>query len=261
MRLIVSVVSHRHHDVIINLKTLKHLAKLEDVLVVCRDNLPVSKLRDYCKVNNIIYLPNEKPIGFGENNNLNFRFYQQNLEPKSSDYFLILNPDVVVTNEAMKKLKESFIKTDKLVMYAANLYLDAEYIAQDDNIRRYPKFFDFVKTFLFDDRKTMIDRNMPLPQTNKFWCSAAFLALNVETYLKLRGFNERYYLYCEDIDLCYRASVLNIRVKYLENVKALHFRQRNSKRLFTKYFFWHVQSVFIFQICKIFPSLFKSSVK
>ena len=71
MRIIVSVVSHKHHNVIINLMTLKNLAAMDDVEVLCRDNLPVSKLKVYCELHDISYLPNESPLGFSENNNLN----------------------------------------------------------------------------------------------------------------------------------------------------------------------------------------------
>lgn len=261
MRIIVSVVSHRHHDVIINLMTLKMLASQDEVIVLCRDNKPISKLRNYCESHGIIYLPNINESGFSKNNNLNFIYYQKNLNPKPSDYFLILNPDVMVSENAILLLKDEIHKNLGPFIYTANLFLDAEYMAQDDNIRLYPRFFDFVRTFLFDNRKTMIDRRSGLPSKVEYWCSGAFMLVNQAVYKKLRGLNEKYYLYCEDIDFCYRAKQQNIELKYLEQVKAVHFRQRESKRFFTKYFFWHVQSVFIFQICKLFPSLNMSSIE
>lgn len=233
---------------------------MEDVVVLCRDNQPVSKLRDYCKIHDIIYLPNSKTLGFSENNNLNFRYYQNNLSPLKGDYFLVLNPDIVMTNSTIERLKERLENDNGMAIYSANLFLDAEYIAQDDNIRRYPKFSDFVKTFLFANRKTMIDRNKSLPKDNNYWCSGSFMVVSPKLYKLLNGFNERYYLYCEDIDFCYRAKQKNIKIKYLDDVKAIHFRQRDSKRFFTKYFFWHVQSVFVYQLCKLFPVFFKSSV-
>ena len=71
MRIFISIVSHRHHDVIINLGTIKVLSKYDEVIVVCRDNDPVGKLKKYCDKYDAHYIANGNEQGFSANNNAN----------------------------------------------------------------------------------------------------------------------------------------------------------------------------------------------
>ena len=122
-------------------------------------------------------------------------------------------------------------------------------------------FFDFIKTYLFQDRSKFIDRSQPLPENVDLWASGACLLIKCSVFEKLEGLDERFYLYCEDIDFCKRALAQNIKVHYVEEAKLIHYRRRYSKGFFTKYFFWHVASVFKYALCptKLMPK--KSSLK
>lgn len=242
MRIIVSTVSHDHTEMIEHLGGLKTLAEVDEVVVLCRDNLSDNCLRNYCLENNIIYLRNESPQGFAANNNLNFRYYLENLCPNENDYFLLLNPDVELLPETIPELKVALSRLGDNLL-AGNLFLERTLQVVDDNIRHYPKFSQFIKTYLFSDRTTMIDRKSALPADNSYWASCAFLALQVKHYIKLKGLDERFYMYCEDIDFSRRAHTLGLGIIVAEQVKALHWRQRASKKLFSRFFIWHVLSV------------------
>ncbi|SHO57571.1 glycosyltransferase family 2 protein [Vibrio quintilis] len=246
MRIIVSTISHHHTEMIIHLASLKKLAKADDIVVLCRDNAKSRELREYCLENNIIYLSNNQPQGFARNNNLNFRYYLQNLTPQKDDYFLLFNPDIELTPNTIPELRMSLMTSEKELI-AGNLFLERSWMVPDDNIRLYPQFRQFVRTYLFGDRSTMINRKtQSLPTQGTYWASGAFLALRASLYQELGGLDERFFMYCEDIDFSRRASSMGISIKLAENVKALHWRQRASKKLFSKFFFWHVMSVLKF---------------
>jgi len=242
MRIIISVVSHKHHDVIINLATLKNLVNISQVIIVCRDNSPTRKLKNYCQLNNIIYVPNENLYGYGKNQNLNFNYYLDNLSPKEKDYFLVLNPDIVLSVDSIQKLKSILKDGPEKSIMTANLFLDSEHMVHDDNIRTYPKFIDFIKTFLFKSRTTMINRNGKLPNKNEMWCSGAFILVEKSVFIELGGFNEVFHMYCEDIEFCFRARKQKIYLNYLDKIKGVHFRQRESQKIFSRSFFWHIKS-------------------
>lgn len=242
MRIIVSTVSHDHQAMIFELNALAQFAHHDDIIVICRDNKPDCQLEDYCEKNNIIYIANDKQYGFAKNNNLNFLFYKKNLSPKCDDFFLLLNPDVQITTDTIDNLKKYLMEKSKAII-AGNLFLDESLSVTDDNIRRYPKLYQFAKTYLLGDRSTMISRNAGLPEDGRFWASGAFLVINASLYEQLNGLDESYYMYCEDIDFCCRAAKANIPVVLAEEVKAIHWRQRASKKILSQFFVWHVMSV------------------
>ncbi|EGR3506856.1 glycosyl transferase family 2, partial [Vibrio parahaemolyticus] len=80
-----------------------------------------------------------------------------------------------------------------------------------------------------------------------------FIAIKAIHYKKLNGFDENYFMYCEDIDLCYRSKQEGESVLYLPNISAIHFAAHNNRKLLSKHFYWHLKSVFRFLITsKIF---------
>lgn len=247
MHIFISIVSHRHHDVIINLGTIKTLSDYAQITVVCRDNKPIGKLKKYCKKYNAHYIANANEQGFSANNNANYMYCKFELGMEEDDYFILLNPDVFISNSHILKLIARLEKGNVNVGIP-NLFLDREEMVQDDNIRLYPTFTSFVKTYLFNDRSTMINRKKGLSLSKKYWGSCAFMVVKADVYNQLNGLDERYYMYCEDIDFSFRANKAGFRLQYLEAVKAIHFRRCSSKLFLSKYFFWHVQSVFKYSL-------------
>jgi len=252
MKIFISIVSHLHHDIIINLGTIKNLIKYADVQVICRDNKPISKLQSYCEKYGAVYLPNSHQQGFAANNNNNFLYCQEKLGMQKEDLFLLLNPDVYLSNEAIIQLI-AMKKEQPPKLATCNLYLDREYMAQDDNIRIYPKFINFIKTYLLNDRATMVNRESGLEISKKHWASCSFMLVQADLYIQLKGLDESHYMYCEDIDFFHRASLTGQSFSYLESIKAVHYRRRDSKRFLSKYFFWHVSSVFKYSFSKKKP--------
>ena len=51
-------------------------------------------LKNSAESDDITYVANENPKGYGENNNLNFEMVSSDI--KQEDFFLVINPDVAV---------------------------------------------------------------------------------------------------------------------------------------------------------------------
>jgi len=168
---------------------------------------------------------------------------------QDKDVFILLNPDIYICEAELEKLIGKVLES-KPKLATCNLYLDREYMVQDDNIRTFPNFLNFVKTYLFNDRSTMINRESGLDVTNRHWASGSFLIVEAGLYGQLNGLDESFYMYCEDIDFFQRAGMLGHKFSYLDSIKAVHYRRRNSKRFLSKYFFWHVGSVFRYSFLK-----------
>ena len=99
----IAIVSHGHHDYIEKNKELVKIAELNNVQVVIKDNIKESKLEEYAKNHNFMYVTTDETLGFGKNNNFIFNYSKQKLNARNEDWFIIFNPDVVITLEEFKE--------------------------------------------------------------------------------------------------------------------------------------------------------------
>jgi GT2 family glycosyltransferase len=68
------------------------------------------------------------------------------------------------------------------------------------------------------------------------------LLLRSDAYRMVGGFDERYHLYCEDVDLCLRLRVAGWSLRQVESATVIHAAQRASHRSLP-YLGWHVSSL------------------
>lgn len=73
------------------------------------------------------------------------------------------------------------------------------------------------------------------------WVNAACLVLGRDSWMRLRGFDEGFYMYCEDVDLCLRLRVLGGELRRGE-LPVVHAGQRASRRSL-RHGTWHVASL------------------
>ena len=244
MKFYFSIVSHHDQDIICRLNTLSRIAKHIDVVVICRDNTGSDELKEYCCKHRIHYIRNDRVFGFARNNNLNF-LYAQSQGMSAEDFFIVLNPDIHMDKSVITQSLIEFRKT-RSDLLAPNLYLNKSLSTYDHNLRTYPKLSNFIKNYLLDDRSTVIDKSLPIEPSTAFWASGAFLVIRARLYAKLEGFDEGFYLYCEDVDFCSRARQFGHNVEFLVDMVAIHYHRRASKKFLSREFFHHVRSVFVY---------------
>jgi hypothetical protein len=95
------------------------------------------------------------------------------------------------------------------------------------------------------------------------WVSGGFMMISHGNFDKLGGFDENYFMYMEDMDLCYRAKKLGISTYVYPRAKALHLHQGSSNRSFAikhiykglLYFYKKHKSEPEYQILKIILTL------
>lgn len=246
MTIFISVVSHNHKSMIRDLGSIEKLSKEANVQVIIKNNTNES-FSDFCR-HNIYVVDSCKGSGFAKNNNLNFAFAINELKAKNDDYFIAVNPDVIISYEDIMHLVES-MRNDQCVFSTVNLYKNADMTVSDDSIRNFPAFKDFLGSFLGFKNKTCLDKMSINEPCEIEWCSGALMAFKVSYYKELGGFDERYFMYCEDIDICHRSFINGVKVKYYPNVKAIHLAQHKNKKIYSRHFYWHVKSTIRF-LCK-----------
>lgn len=236
--IVVSVVSLGHGAFILNNLAQQARPIPEAITLVITDLSADASFEAALKqraLPNIIYYAPTERYGYGKNNNTAFQKFAG-----EADLFVVCNPDVEIDFAAFY----DFITGVEWKNHLITCKTEIPGGLKHHNVRRYFNPIVWVGSFL-----KVIDFNYwyygaQMEETFTFdWCSGAFMVFDAEAYRKLGGFDEGYFMYIEDTDICYRCDKLHIEKKYYPTFVIRHFAQRQSKNIFNKHFLWIVKSV------------------
>lgn len=244
MQVNISVVSHGHFDLIKKLGCIELLSNESMIDICIVDNIGEKDFSTWCDARNITYIKNNVRQGFGENNNKAFDFFYEKYDRELNDWhFLVLNPDVIISSEQLHLLINT-VQYNSIDFSCINLFRDVDYKIYDNSVRKYPSLLDFLSSFVFSNNKTILNKSLVKEPRKVEWASGSFLLFNATLYKALNGFDEGYFMYCEDIDICLRANLLHdCQLTYFPEIKALHLAAHENRKIFSKHFVWHVRSM------------------
>jgi GT2 family glycosyltransferase len=180
---------------------------------------------------------NEHPRGFGANHNAAAKL-------SKGEFFCVLNPDIRLEADPFPALLALF-GAPKLAV-AAPLILGPEGEAED-SARRFPTFAAlFRKAFSAAPR---LDYPSPTSATAVDWVAGMFMLFRRSAFEQVGGFDERYFLYYEDADLCRRLRRQGFDVRLEPHARATHFARRQSRRD-ARYLRWHLASMMRFLLTR-----------
>ncbi|NPA03855.1 MAG: glycosyltransferase family 2 protein [Epsilonproteobacteria bacterium] len=231
MRVSASLVLYKEEERLLS-STIESFLKIEfdKELIIIDNGENYSLVKPYLFFPSINYLSSSKNIGFGAGHNLAF-----NSLSKPSSIHLILNPDISFDKEINSFLKW-FLKEKEIVLALPKVLYSSD--LPQPIVRKIPTLFSLLK------RKLKIDEGvLDFPDKEILEIPSAhgcFFAFKPEVFKELKGFDERFFLYLEDIDIWMRAkkygkTVIN------PNFHIYHHWRRASSKDF-KAFLWHLQS-------------------
>jgi len=171
---------------------------------------------------------NAAPRGFGANHNAAFT-------RSSGGVFVVVNPDIRFVADPLPPLLETLRRKEvgvcgpKVVSPAGTL---------EDSARRFPTAATLLARRLLDRRS--IDYRIGAEPIPVDWLAGMFVACRRETFADLGGFDARYFLYFEDVDLCRRAREEGLDVVLDPRSCVVHDARRGSHRSL-KHLAWHVR--------------------
>lgn len=237
MTIFISIVNHHHDAMIVDNPTLPLLAQ-NFTIIIKSNTLATPALTDFCCEHNIHLLQGSKPKGFGANNNEVFQYVISNFQPREQDYFLVLNPDVEIDTISLSKLIEQ-AKHYSSDISAINLFRDHSLRSYDNSIRRYPKFLTPLKSLFGIKRDDIYNKSEIKQPVTIEWAAGSFLLFRVDCFKKLNGFDEKYFMYFEDTDICTRANNIGLNIYYFPDIKAIHYASHRNRKLYSKHFIWY----------------------
>lgn len=241
----VAIISHGHEDLLIDSQLGGLLGERARLTIWIKDNKPAASLKAYCAQHQIFYTDADAGLGFGENNNYLFDLIQKNIGFQTDDIFLVMNPDITVTPETVFLLAEKMQQSGH-ALATLNLYRDQAMRVPDKNIRHFPGMLSIVKMPLVNTFSETYDKDRIAAAADNIpveWASGAFLAFKPELYQTLGGFDPSYFMYFEDVDICYRARRYHQQsVHYYPHLKAVHTAAHKNRNIFSQHARWFFHS-------------------
>lgn len=224
----VSIVSHGHGAMVTRLvHALLGFPEVAQILVTI--NIPESLALP--SSSRITLIDNPFPKGFGANHNAAFEHCHQ-------PFFCPLNPDIEVPLNPFPALLA--VLTCRKVAMAAPLVLapDGRF---EDSLRYFPTFRSLARKALGSaDGRYLVTHG----QTNFHpeWVAGMFMLFRSPDFARLGGFDEAYFLYYEDVDICVRMWKLGMKITACAQVSVIHDAQRDSHHSF-RHLCWHLASM------------------
>lgn len=236
-----SIINHNHDHMIVSNTSLAQIAEKNPVVI--KSNTPASNaLKKFAASHKITLLDCAYGLGFGENNNHVFQHLVENQLIRDNDYFLVINPDVIITETEIEKLSR-VIKTYESDIFTINLFHDEDFKNPELSIRRFPKLTGPFKGLLKKDyRSDAYDKKNIVNPQQIDWAAGSFLLFKKKAYEKLGGFSSKFFMYFEDVDICRRAKKMKMPLTYLPDIKAIHKGAFNNRKIYSKHFLWFLMS-------------------
>lgn len=234
----VSVVSHRQNALVNQLleDLQRHCA--DRVALVLTENVPdptpLATSTLSCPVERIA---NDKVKGFGANHNAAFKHCR-------TPYFCVVNPDVRVPADPFSSLISNF-NNDTVAVAGPLVRNPAGDI--EDSARRFPTVAGLLQKLFAGTKR--LDYPAAGGALRVDWIAGMFMAFRAEVFRAVGGFDERYFLYYEDVELCRRMGRLGLQVLYDSRAEIVHDARRTS-RSNPNYLRWHLASALRFLLSR-----------
>lgn len=232
-----SVTSH-NNDLLIE-KNFFHISGLYgnfNVQVSIIDNAHSSELRKKCHNQNVQYFSDLETRGYGGNNNKNF----EQLKVKDNDIFIVCNPDVSIQKDQLEQILIDF-KERGSDIYGVKVFEAEDLSHYSSHNRNFPALLDPIISLIF--KKKLFENNAD-KLASPDWIGGAFMIFKGSSFKKLNGFDENYFMYYEDTDICHRAkSKFNMKIIYNPEFYIIHEAQREGRKIFSKNFMWNLSSM------------------
>ncbi len=170
-------------------------------------------------------------LGFGRANNVA-------LAKAQGEFIVMINPDTVVQEDTFSKLLTFFEETPdagaatcKVINPDGSFSVDCRHSIPTPMIafwkvtgmsKLFPKSKIFAKYNL-----TYLDPDDTYPVPG---ISGCFMMVRKSVLDKVGYFDERFFMYCEDIDLCHRINLSGSKIYYVPTSQIIHYKGESTKK-------------------------------
>lgn len=228
MNLTASIVVYKNDARILGNTIKSCLQGYPDMHLYVVDNSPEDDARKLCDDPRITYIFNGKNLGFGPGHNVALRKVLDR-----SKYHIVVNPDVFFDEQVIPRMcdfmdmnPDAGLSMPKVLHPNGALQHLCKLLPKPHNLI-YRRFLRFYKAFekhdhLYEMRFTGYNKVMDVP-----FLSGCFMFLRTDALKKTGLFDEKIFLYTEDVDLSRRIHRF-YRTMFFPEVSIYHYHEKGS---------------------------------
>jgi len=150
-------------------------------------------------------IKNKENLGFGPSNNIG-------VKKSKGKILFFLNNDTIIKNHELLKSLVSYKDRE-------NLNIVGPAVNGLDGVNKQGDSYLGIDIF-----------SQPGLSKHFFYVQGCALMIKKTDFIKLGGFDEKYFMYSEDIDLCWRAHLFGMRLNLCKELIILHFGGKSSEK-------------------------------
>lgn len=202
----------------------------------------------FADFSNVKIIPSEVNLGFAKANNLA-------VEKSQGKYLLILNPDTILQEDTLEKCLAYYEDTPsigcltcKLILPNGKLDLACRRSFPTPSVALY-RIFGLSK--LFPKSRIFGKYNLTYLDENQTYevdaVVGAFMFLSKNVFELIGGFDEDYFMYGEDLDLCYKIKKAGYKIFYYSGTSIIHYKGESTKKSSVSYVnnFYGAMKIFV----------------
>jgi GT2 family glycosyltransferase/lipopolysaccharide/colanic/teichoic acid biosynthesis glycosyltransferase len=177
------------------------------------------------------FIANQQNFGFGKANN-------QAIQLASGRYTLLLNPDTLISEDTLRVMFDH-MEANQNTGAAGCKLLNPDGSFAPESRRSVPTPFSALwkvlgLTKLFPKNKRFADYYLGWMDENQSGpvpvLSGAFMFYRSSVLKELDGFDERFFMYGEDIDLSFRTTQAGYQIDYIPTTSIIHYKGESTKK-------------------------------
>lgn len=183
------------------------------------------------KFPDVILIKNSENLGFSKANNIGLKIAK-------GKYLLLLNPDTLVREDTFQSMIDFFEKNPSAGLAGCKI-LNPDGTLQLACRRSFPgPWTSFCKvtglSSMFPNSRLFARYNLTYLNENETYevdaISGSFMMFPKTVYEKIGGLDERFFMYGEDLDFCFRVQQSGMKVFYVHNTEIIHYKGESTKR-------------------------------
>lgn len=172
-------------------------------------------------------IKNQANLGFAGGNNVGIRYALEN----DADWVFLLNQDTEIAKKALVRLIEAAHKDKKAGILSPKIYFSEGYEFHRERYSKEERGKVFWYAGGLMDWQNVISQHRGVDEVDRGqydqveeteFVSGCAMLIKREVLEKIRGFDEKYFLYYEDADFCQRANQAGFKLLFVPQAKVWH---------------------------------------